>query len=145
MTAFEYFTIYIMPPLVICFGLLGNVCGILVISKKELLKIGPRDMYRYLFISDTAYLLFMIQYYVLYGFALDPTVLSKYVCKLFYYLSYTFAAISPWLLSIHSFLYFILLFMHAVKSFRSNVSFETHLIPALIISPKHILPTKKAR
>ena len=113
MLEFDYFTVFVMPPLVIGVGLLGNLCGILVILQKNLLKIGPRDIYFYLFISDTTYLLFIAENYLIYAFSFDITILSKYVCKLYYYLSYTLAAISPWLLSKYSF--FNILFVYLTK------------------------------
>jgi len=103
---FEYFTYYIMAPFIFSIGLLGNICGIIVISKKNLEKIGPIHMYKYLFISDTVYLMFMPVNYFGYGFSYDLTIISKYICKLYWYLNYTIAPVSEWILSIINLLFF---------------------------------------
>ena len=54
--ALDFFTKYILPPLIIIIGLYGNTMGIKVISRKALKNIGPRLIYKFLFISDNIYL-----------------------------------------------------------------------------------------
>ena len=105
MTTFEYFTYYILAPVVFGTGMFGNIFGIIVVSQKKLDKIGPRNMYKYLFISDTAFLLFITVNYFQYGFGYDATIISKYMCKLYWYFNYSIAPISPWLLSKYILLY----------------------------------------
>jgi hypothetical protein len=54
--ALDFFTKYILPPIIAIFGLFGNTMGIMVVSRKALKKIGPVLIYKFLFISDTIYL-----------------------------------------------------------------------------------------
>ena len=48
----NFFTNYLLAPIILVVGLLGNQMGIIVISRKELKKIGPVLVYMFLFISD---------------------------------------------------------------------------------------------
>jgi hypothetical protein len=54
--ALDFFTNYILPPIIIIIGLIGNLLGLIVITKKELIKIGPVLIYKFLFILDSIYL-----------------------------------------------------------------------------------------
>ncbi len=108
MIDFEFFFFYLLAPIIIVLGIFGNSCDILVLSKKTLLKIGPRDMYIYLFIFDSSFIFFMIENYLVFGFSINIEIISKQVCKLIYYFNYMLAAISPWLLSIILFFLFII-------------------------------------
>jgi hypothetical protein len=49
----NFFTKDLLAPIVLVVGLLGNLMGIIVISRKELKKIGPVLIYMFLFIFDT--------------------------------------------------------------------------------------------
>jgi hypothetical protein len=63
--ALDFFTNYILPPMINIIGLIGNTLGLIVVSKKELKKIGPVLIYKFLFISDTIYLSIII-YFILF-------------------------------------------------------------------------------
>jgi len=61
----DFFTKYVLPPLIIIFGLFGNAMGLKVVSRKMGLKvvsrkalknIGSRLIYKFLFVSDFVYL-----------------------------------------------------------------------------------------
>ena len=52
----EFILIYIIAPVIFLFGFLGNIIGLIVISRKDLVKIGPVLIYKFLFISDNIYL-----------------------------------------------------------------------------------------
>jgi len=54
--ALDFFTNYILPPIIIIIGSFGNTMGIIVVSRKALKIIGPILIYKFLFISDTIYL-----------------------------------------------------------------------------------------
>jgi hypothetical protein len=47
--ALDFFTNYILPPIIIIIGLFGNTMGIIVVSRKELKNIGPILIYKFLF------------------------------------------------------------------------------------------------
>ena len=52
----NFFAKYLLAPIILVVGLLGNIMGIIVISRKELKKIGPVLVYMLLFIFDSLYL-----------------------------------------------------------------------------------------
>jgi hypothetical protein len=52
----DFFTKYVLPPLIILFGLFGNAMGLKVVSRKALKNIGSRLIYKFLFVSDFVYL-----------------------------------------------------------------------------------------
>lgn len=49
----NFFTNYLLAPIILVVGFLGHLMGIIVISRKELNKIGPILIYMFLFILDT--------------------------------------------------------------------------------------------
>lgn len=93
-----YFVKFLMAPIILSLGLVGNQIGFIVLTRKNIRRIGPRNMYRYLFVSDTLYLLLIIVNYLGNGFVIDLTTSSKYVCKLYWYLNFILGPISPVLL-----------------------------------------------
>jgi hypothetical protein len=60
--ALDFFTNYILPPMIAIFGFIGNTLGLIVVSKKDLKKIGPVLIYKFLFISDSIYLSIIIYF-----------------------------------------------------------------------------------
>jgi len=61
--ALDFFTNYILPPVIVIFGFIGNTLGLIVVSKKELKKIGPVLIYKFLFISDSIYLSIILDFF----------------------------------------------------------------------------------
>ena len=49
----NFFTNYLLAPIILVVGLLGNIMGIIVVSRKELKKIGPVLIYMFLLIFDS--------------------------------------------------------------------------------------------
>jgi hypothetical protein len=99
MNVIDFFVYYIFAPVVLGIGLIGNSLGITVLVKsKKLKKIGAILIYKFLFISDTFYLLQIMIIYFGYGFGLDLTILSNLSCQIYIYFNYAFSAFSPWLL-----------------------------------------------
>ena len=103
--ALDFFLNYILPPIIISLGLIGNTIGLMVISKKKLKKIGPVLIYKFLFITDTIYLskyifkfLLKLNFSIIFNFIneatiifiympfaynYDPTIISSVGCKLY--------------------------------------------------------------
>ena len=52
----NFFSRYVLPPVIITLGLVGNTFGLLLMSRKELKSIGPVLIYICLFVLDTIYL-----------------------------------------------------------------------------------------
>jgi len=53
MMVLNFFTKDLLAPIVLVVGLLGNIMAIIMISRKELKKIGPVLIYMFLFIFDS--------------------------------------------------------------------------------------------
>jgi hypothetical protein len=49
----NFFANYLLAPIILLIGLIGNVMGMIVISRKELKKIGPVLIYMFLLIFDS--------------------------------------------------------------------------------------------
>ncbi len=97
MKEFEYFVIYLMAPLILIFGLVGNLTALAVFFKGKLKKIGPVLIYKFLFVMDNVYICQILNAYLSYAFNLNVTIVSRLACKLFNYFNYI-DAISPFLL-----------------------------------------------
>jgi len=84
-----------LAPAIIIFGLFGNLFGLIVISKKKLVKIGPQIVYIALFIFDWLKFIVIFQSYALFAYDINITLFSRLSCKTFFYLTYVVASISP--------------------------------------------------
>ncbi len=98
MESYEYFVYYLMAPIVLALGLMGNMTALVVFFKGNLKNIGPVLIYRLMFIFDTLFIIQIILFYLQYPFYLDITILSRLSCKLFEYLNYQMDSISSYLL-----------------------------------------------
>ena len=49
----NFFANYLLAPIILLIGLIGNVMGMIVISRKELKKNGPVLIYMFLLIFDS--------------------------------------------------------------------------------------------
>ncbi len=94
----SYFVIFLMAPIIFIIGLVGNLFGLLVLLRKNLAKIGPRGMYRFLFIMDIINLFSIIVSYLNSAFNLNLLIISKYACKLCIYLTIWLGTIPSYIL-----------------------------------------------
>jgi hypothetical protein len=97
---FEQFVYFIMPFMIIFFGLIGNLLGILTLSKRkqEESEIGPIHMYRFLFITDSINLLSIINLIMDKGYSMGIYLLSSFSCKFTIYLEMSFYSLSSFIL-----------------------------------------------
>jgi len=97
---FEQFSYLIMPLMIIFLGLVGNLLGLLTLSKNDQLdkEIGPINMYRYIFITDTILIFSFINVYIHKIYSIGFLSLSPVSCKLSFYLTFTFCSVSSFLL-----------------------------------------------
>ena len=79
-------------------GFIGDILAIKVLRHKDLENIGQRDMNYYLFLSDLFKLIQIIVIYLQYTFDINLSTISDLSCRLWDYVFYTFATISPWLI-----------------------------------------------
>jgi hypothetical protein len=95
---FQFFVIYVFPPMILCFGMIGNMVGLVVVSQKKMKKIGPRLTYLFLFLMDTIFLPLIIINHLGYAYGLDLLVVNSISCKINTYINFFLGAVSPWLL-----------------------------------------------
>ncbi len=93
-----FFVIYLMAPIILIFGLVGNFFGLLVLLGKNLVKMGPRGMFRLLFVMDIINLLSIIVNYLNSAFNINVQIISKYVCKFYVYIIVWFGPIPAYIL-----------------------------------------------
>jgi hypothetical protein len=89
------FVKYWFPVLIFLFGTIGNILGCIVIWSPKLANIGPQITYKFLFITDTLYLMQIIATYLRFGFDINFTFVSDLACKFGNYLNFSLAVISP--------------------------------------------------
>jgi hypothetical protein len=94
----EYFIKYIFAPFILCTGLIGNITGFIIMKSKKLENIGPRTMYKCMFIMDTLFLFQVLLFYSTRAYGKNISTVSELLCKMYNYLNYSLCPISPMLL-----------------------------------------------
>jgi hypothetical protein len=96
---FMIFVRYFFPPLIFCIAIIGNTLGCIVISTPKLIKIGPRNIYKYLLIFDTFFILeIIVSYTQNANFTGYLNQISSLICKLAIFFNRSFSAVSPLLI-----------------------------------------------
>lgn len=98
MNEFQIFIKFILPPIILFLGLIGNSIGFIVLLNKKLRKLGPLIIYKYLLLIDSLYLIQIVVTYFELTFGYSLTLISVFSCKLWFFLNYSLAVISPLLL-----------------------------------------------
>lgn len=98
MNEFQIFIKFILPPIILFLGLIGNSIGFVVLLNKKLRKLGPLIIYKYLLLIDSLYLIQIVVTYFELTFGYSLTLISVFSCKLWFFLNYSLAVISPLLL-----------------------------------------------
>ncbi len=94
----QVFVYLVFPISIIVFGLIGNTTGLLVLFKKKMKKIGPRNTFSYLLMMDSFYLIQIIIPLMEYGFKIQISRLSNAICKAYNFLNYSLDTQSAMLL-----------------------------------------------
>jgi len=141
---FEQFVFFIMPFMIIFFGLIGNLLGLVTLGKRkqEDSQIGPIQMYRFLFITDSINLLSFINVIMDKGYSTGIYLFSSVSCKLFVYLSISFYSLSS-LILIYILIESYLSIKYPVESnlLRKNKPQFIYTIIVFIINLIYFLPT----
>ncbi len=93
---FNFFVYYVFPVVVMLMSMFGNTCGLIVMSKRKLKKIGPINIYRLLFLIDLIYSFMNMNFYLI-NFKINLTIYSAMSCKLLVFFGYSIAPISAML------------------------------------------------
>lgn len=86
---------YFFAPISLVFSFIGNILGIFVMNRKELIKIGPIKMYQYLFIANLIFSLFILDNYLLYTHGIGFSIISNITCKLYRFIVYPIMSLTP--------------------------------------------------
>ena len=84
----EIFVYYCMIPIAWVMASVGNILGLIVFSKKSMIKIGPVYAYRILFLSDQFFLPLFINSFTTQAFGKELIIYSDIGCKIYYFLNY---------------------------------------------------------
>ena len=95
---YHYFAYQMYSITIFGLGFFGNIMGIVVLLKRKLIKLGARNTYRYLFITDTIYLIQMFTDSFAFNMGYDVTALSVLSCRVFFHINNSLATLSPMLL-----------------------------------------------
>lgn len=134
----EFFSLTILRPFILFLGLFGNSIGLLVLLRKKLIKIGPRNVYRYLFLVDLLTLFKLAHPDVFRKFAISSSI----VCKISAYFIISIVTVSPWLIVYISVEKFITIRFPGFKSVlrRTNNQF-IYFILVIILNFTYHIPT----
>ena len=92
---YEFFVKYLMQPIILLLGLVGNMIGLVIFLRKKMVKIGPLHMYQILFAIDTFCLLQTVVPFLQDINVVALTKISSTLCKLNVYMSYSSYILSP--------------------------------------------------
>jgi hypothetical protein len=120
-------------PAIIILGIFGNLFGLIVISKKKLVKIGPQFVYIALFIFDWINFILIFQLYAAFEFNIDVTLFSSLYCKTYFYINFVFACISPMLSVYISIERYISIAYLAKKDFLQQKKIQLIYIIAIVL------------
>ena len=129
----EKFSTTYFAPILIIFGLFGNLFGLIVVSKKKLAKIGPQIIYIALFIFDWINFVLIFQPYAAFEFNIDVTLFSSLYCKTYFYINFVFATISPMLSVYISIERYISIAYIAKKDFLQQKKIQLIYIIAIVL------------
>jgi len=126
-----------MPLMIIFFGLIGNLFGLVTLGKckQEDSEIGPIQMYRFLFITDSIILLSFINFSMDKGYSMGLYLFSSFSCKLFFSVTVSLYSLSTFIL-IYILIESYLTIRYPVESnlIRKNKSQFIYLIIILIVN-----------
>lgn len=95
MNPYEFFVYYLMQPIALGLGLVGNLIGLSIFRRKKMEKIGPVRMYQILFLTDTFFILQSIESFLNNTFEIGLTKTLGLTCKIFIFVNYASYILSP--------------------------------------------------
>jgi hypothetical protein len=87
-----------VPLVILLFGLVGNIIGFAVFSRRSLFKFPTRNIYRSLAVFDTIFLTYRMIGEITTINNISIYLISNMWCKIFRYLRYAMGPISAWIL-----------------------------------------------
>ena len=99
-SSFEKFVYFMFPFMIIFFGLIGNLLGLITLRKRKQTdsEIGPIYMYRFLFITDSIILISFINVFMDKVYSTGPYFFTNFSCNLLFYLTISLTSLSSFIL-----------------------------------------------
>ena len=99
-SSFEKFVYFMFPFMIIFFGLIGNLLGLITLRKRKQTdsEIGPIYMYRFLFITDSIILISFINVFMDKVYSTGPYFITNFSCNLLFYLTISLTSLSSFIL-----------------------------------------------
>lgn len=94
----EVFLIYVLPPVILIFGLVGNFLIFIVFSRHKFSKLRIKNIFRLLAVLDTFGLTRLVFDYMKRAFDFDVRLISNELCRFFTFYNDSVGSISAWLL-----------------------------------------------
>jgi hypothetical protein len=97
---FEKFVYFMFPLMIIFFGLIGNLLGLMALRKRKQTdsEIGPIYMYRFLFITDSIILISFINVFMDKVYSTGPYYFTNFSCNLLSCLTISLISLSSFIL-----------------------------------------------
>jgi hypothetical protein len=141
MVDLEFLVNYLLPPVILSIGMFGNFIGLKLLLHTRFQLMPSRNMFIYLFIFDTIYLLNLLVTYLEITFGVTITILTTITCKLQNYFSYSLASISPMILIFISLQRYFEIKYPNKQLFLTNTHVQlTYLISIIIFNLIFYLP-----
>jgi len=99
-SSFEKFVYFIFPFIIIFFGLIGNLLGLITLRKRKQTdnEIGPIYMYRFLFTTDSIILISFVNVFMDKVYSTGPYFFTDFSCNLLFYLTISLTSLSSFIL-----------------------------------------------
>ena len=98
MQTFYFFVKYLFAPISFALTVIGSTIGLTVLSHNKLKRMGPTNVYKYLFSLGYLNIICSVEYLTdVFGF--DVRNVSDYLCKSYYYVYMIHVSISPMLVA----------------------------------------------
>ena len=98
MQTFYFFVKYLFAPISFALTVIGSTIGLIVLSHKKLKRIGPTNVYKYLFSLGYLNIICSVEY-LTDVFDFDLRNVNDYLCKSYYYIYMIHVSISPMLVA----------------------------------------------
>ena len=97
---FVYFVRFLLAPSILVLGLLGNCLGVATFIRKKFknFQYGPKNIFIYLLIIDSLYLIQIVNNYLIYAYKIDTFASSEWACKSYFFFNYSLDPVSAYLL-----------------------------------------------
>lgn len=95
---FDIFFNWVIPILILIFGVIGNILVIIVFSTKKVKKITSSLAYRSLALADSFFLIMRVTIKLISNFTIDVRILSVIPCKVISYINPAVGPVSAWLI-----------------------------------------------